>query len=282
MQIASILPPLPRLKIVDVGAMFLGDGADPYARLQKALQCDVIGFEPVGAEYEKLKAMSDPSRIYLPYFIGDGATHTFHECNFAMTSSLLEPDSALLDKFQNLGNLVQVVKTYPVETKRLDDIPEVAGADYLKVDVQGGEMLVFGGAVELLKSVLVIHTEVEFVPLYKRQPLFADIDTFLRGHGFLLHKLSSTGRTFKPLIWNNDLNSMLSQMLWGDAIYVRDFMRFDRLSPDALIKLAAILHENHGSLDLAAVALAAYDQKTGSQLHARYVQALLGAPGKQG
>ena len=26
-----------------------------------------------------------------------------------MTSSLLEPDSALLDMFQNLGNLVQVV-----------------------------------------------------------------------------------------------------------------------------------------------------------------------------
>ena len=74
---------------------------------------------------------------------------------------------------------------------------------------------------------------------------------------------------------------MLSQVLWGDAIYVRDFMRFDQLSPDALLKLAAILHENHGSLDLAAVALSAYDQKSGSQLHARYLQALLGASAKQ-
>ena len=198
-----------------------------------------------------------------------------------MTSSLLEPDSALLDKFQKLGNLVQVVKTHRVETRRLDDIAEVAGADYLKVDVQGGEMLVFGGAVELLKSVLVINTEVEFVPLYKQQPLFADIDTFLRAHGFLLHRLSFTGRTFKPLIWNNDLNSMMSQVLWGDAIYVRDFMRFDQLSAEALLKVAAILHENHGSLDLAAVALAAHDQKTGSQLHARYLQALVGASRKQ-
>ena len=99
-----------------------------------------------------------------------------------------------------------------------------------------------------------IHTEVEFVPLYKEQPLFADIDIFVRSRGFALHKLKLFGRTFKPLIANNNPYAALSQNLWGDAVYVRDFMAFDRLTPEALLKIAVICHENYESYDLAGVA----------------------------
>src|SRR6516165_10730531 len=224
LNIASVLPPLPPIRIVDVGAMSIGEAHDPYAMLMKALPCEVIGFEPVAAECEKLNRRDHAGRTYLPYFIGDGATHTFHECNFPMTSSLFEPNTPLLEKFQNLENLVRVVKTYPVETRRLDDITQAAGVDFLKIDVQGGEMLVLRGAAERLKSALVVHTEVEFVPLYKDQPLFSDIDAHLRARGFLLHRMESSGRTFKPLIRNNDVDAMMSQCLWGAAAYVRDFM----------------------------------------------------------
>jgi hypothetical protein len=49
-SIASILPLLPRLRIVDAGAMWTGPDADRYARLEKALPCEIIGFEPVAAE----------------------------------------------------------------------------------------------------------------------------------------------------------------------------------------------------------------------------------------
>ncbi len=281
LSIASILPPLPRLKIVDVGAMSFGEGEEPYARLMKAVPCDVIGFEPVVAECDKLNQDRHKGRSYLPYFIGDGAGHTFHECNFPMTSSLFAPNTPLLAKFQSLENLVQVVKTYPVETRRLDDIAETAGVDLLKIDVQGGEMLVLLGAAERLKSTLVVHTEVEFVPLYKDQPLFADIDAQLRAHGFLLHRMVVAGRTFKPLISNNDLTAMMSQLLWGDAIYVRDFMTFEMIPPMGLLKLAAILHENYGSFDLAAVALEAHDRMAGSRLHPRYVEALVRGSGER-
>jgi FkbM family methyltransferase len=273
-SIASLLPSLPRLKIVDIGAMFLGEDHDPYARLMKALPCDVIGFEPIPEECEKLNALGHKGRTYLPYFIGDGSAHTFHQCNFPMTSSLFEPNTALLAKFQNLERLTRVVKTWPAETQRLDDIAETAGVDFLKIDVQGGEILVLRGAAERLKSTLVVHTEVEFVPMYKDQPLFADIDAHMRGKGFQLHQMIVAGRTFKPLIKNNDANAMMSQWLWGDAIYVRDFMTFDQMAPAALLKLAAILHENYGSLDLAAVALEAHDKVTGSQLQPGYIQAL--------
>jgi len=278
-SIVSILPPFPRLKIVDIGAMLIGGEEEPYSKLLKAVPCDVIGFEPVTAEYDKLNQKRHEGRRDLPYFIGDGATHTFHECNFPMTSSLFEPNTPLLAKFQNLENLHRVVKTYPVETRRLDDIAETAGVDFLKIDVQGAELMVLRGAAERLKSALVVHTEVEFVPLYKDQPLFADIDAHLRSQGFLLHQINLAGRTFKPLVVNNDVNAMMSQWLWGEAVYVRDFMTFDSMPPVDLLKLAAILHESYGSFDLAALALEAHDRSSGSRLQPGYLQALVEGPG---
>lgn len=273
--IAPLLPPFPRLKITDIGAMSLGEGTEPYASLTQAVPCDVYGFEPGAGEFEKLKASAKPGHYYLPYFIGDGKTRTFYECNYTMTSSLFEPNTELLSKFQNLEELVRVQKTYPVETRRLDDIPQIAGTDLLKVDVQGAELLVFEGAAKTLDDVLVIQTEVEFVSLYKDQPLFGDIDVHLRSKGFTLHQIAPVSRVFKPLVLNNDVNAGLSQILWGDAVYVRDFMFLDRLSGETLLKLAVILHENFRSVDMAAAVLAAYDQQNGSGLQQLYLQKLM-------
>jgi FkbM family methyltransferase len=273
-NIAPLLPHLPRLKIVDVGAMSLGEGTDAYSLLASTTPCDVYGFEPGAEEFEKLKASAKPGYHYLPYFVGDGSARTFYECNFNMTSSLFEPNTALLSKFQALEEVTRVQKTYPVETKRLDDIPETEGTDFLKVDAQGAELMIFEGAPKILEKALIVHTEVQFVPLYKGVPLFGEIDIHLRSKGFSLHKLMQTGRTFKPLVFMNDINATLSQILWGDAIYVRDFMSFDGLSGEALLKIATILHENYRSVDLAAVALASYDRQHGTALQPDYLKKL--------
>ncbi len=271
--IKDILPAFPSIKIVDVGAMNVG--AEAYARLMAATSCEIVGFEPNQLECEKLKAQRRPGALYLPHFIGDGTRRTFYQCAFAATSSLFEPNTALLDRFQNLSNLVSVVGSAEVQTMRLDDIPEATGCDYLKVDVQGAELLVFQGAQQLLGNALVVETEVEFVELYKGQPLFAEIDQHLRSRGFRFHRFAHTmGRTLKPFVFNNDVNATLSQTLWGDAIYVRDFMAFEALAPDRLLKLATILHVNYVSVDLAGAALAAYDAKLGTELLARYVSAV--------
>ena len=145
---------------------------------------------------------------------------------------MFEPNEALADKFQNLGELLRVVGTRTLETRRLDDFAETTGADFLKIDVQGGELLVLQGAVERLRDVLVVHTEVEFLPLYKNQPLFADIDSLLRDQGFAFHTMIPFGRTFKPMVVNNDGSAWVRQILWADAVYVRDFMAFAELAPE--------------------------------------------------
>jgi FkbM family methyltransferase len=274
-SIASIVPALPRIKIVDVGA---ADATDPpaYAGLTGRLPCDVVGFEPGAAECERLNALNRPGHLYLPYAIGDGSQRTFYECSKQHCSSLFEPNEALAYKFQYLGEPLRVVGTRTVETKRLDDFAETAGADFLKVDVQGGELLVLQGAVERLREVLVVHTEVEFLPLYKNQPLFADVDSFLRAQGFAFHTMIPFGRTFKPMIVDNDDSAWVRQILWADAVYVRDFMAFAELASQSLLKLAAILHENCNSFDMAALALEAYDRKTGAGLQMAYLKRLSG------
>jgi len=204
--------------------------------------------------------------------IGDGSARVFYECNAPFTSSLFEPDLAMAENFEYLAECFQVVRTHEVRTKRLDDIPEMADVDFLKVDVQGAEILVFQGALECLKAALVVDVEVDFIPLYKNQPLFADVDAFLRSRGFMLHQLQHYGLTFKPKFVQHDGAATSQQTSWGDAVYVRDFPAFDGLEPPALLKLAAILHENYRSCGLAARALGAYDRKTRTDLQSAYAR----------
>lgn len=269
--ISLVLPELPKIKIIDVGAMSTGE--DAYGRLAAELPCTIVGFEPLEAECAKLNAAGSPDRLYLPYFIGDGSRRTFHECAAAYTSSLLEPNLALAAKFTGFAEKLRVIARREVQTRRLDDVHEAAGADYLKIDVQGGELMVLEGARETLRSVLVVHTEAEFAPLYQDQPLFAEVDARLRSHGFAFHKFTFIGkRPFEPLPVDVPLERMVvSQELWCDALYVRDFMAFDRLTPVQLLKLAAILHEDYASYDLAAAALGEHDRRSGADLQAQYL-----------
>ena len=81
------------------------------------------------------------------------------------------------------------------------------------------------GASKAIASAVIIECEVEFVPLYKEQPLFGDIQILLRERGFVLHKfLDIAGRSFRPANGpgGNPFTAM-SQVLWADAIFVRDF-----------------------------------------------------------
>ena len=160
----AFLPAVPIINVVDVGAMFAGDGTEPYSALRAAGLARVLGFEPVVEECERLNRRFGPPHRYLPYAIGDGTARRLHVCNESMTSSLYEPNTPLLSAFDGLAAVVRVVRELPIETHRLDDVPEAADADYLKIDVQGAELDVLRGAPRLLARAVVVHTEVEFAP----------------------------------------------------------------------------------------------------------------------
>ena len=266
-----------KIKIIDVGAMAVEGDACSYKNLLDPEISTIIGFEPNEKECGQLNYDSGNNCIYLPYFIGNGAEQVFRTCKYSMTSSFYEPNAELLEKFQNLAELHQVISRTSEQTTRLDDLEEIRGADYLKIDVQGSEVDVFSGARELLCDIVIVHTEVCFVPLYIDQPLFGDVDQALRSNGFLFHKFSSPnlcGRAFKPLFIKDKENTPISQVLWADAIYVKDFNQFDEISTDKLLKMAIILHDVYNSWDMAHLALTYYDQQAGSKL-AEYYKATL-------
>ena len=73
---------------------------------------------------------------------------------------------------------------------------------------------------------------------------------------------------------NNDIYAGLSQAFWADAVFVRDFTKFDALDERDLHKTALILHDIDGSYDLALRALMASDAKTDGKLAETYLAKL--------
>jgi FkbM family methyltransferase len=263
------------VRVVDVGAAWTGE--EPYKALFERGVTQVVGFEPDRAACDVLRAKF-PDHVFVPEFIGDGSRATFRESAAPLCSSIFEPNAPLIDHFGHLEGVAEVLSRTPVETRRLDDIPEVAGADLLKMDVQGAEAAVCRGAEKTLESVVVVHTEVNFIPIYEEQPLFAEVDQALRRAGFLFHKFFGlAGRAFQPMSFKDPV-APRGQLLWADAIYVRSFLDFAKLPAPSLLKLAAIVHACYGAADLAALALLHYDAKTGEDLWDPFVTGVTGKP----
>ena len=81
-------------------------------------------------------------------------------------TSLLEPNTSLLNNFHGFLEWSKVQERLTIPTVRFDDVKEFKNLDYLKIDIQGGELRVFCNGVSKLCDCLVIHTEVNFLPMY--------------------------------------------------------------------------------------------------------------------
>lgn len=281
-SLLDFFPEKVEISILDIGAAL---GEQPsYQPLVNAGRARIIGFEPNAVECERLNKEYGGAHRFFPYFVGDGQPATFHETNWPLTGSLYEPNSPLLGKFQNLSEIVTPVAKHAVSTVRIDDIAEIDDVDFIKIDVQGSELSIFLNALRVLSGTLFVQTEVEFVELYRGQPMFADVDTFLRDRGFQFHTFNGFGgRAFKPLVANDNINMPFRQALWADAIYARDWMRLDALDEAKLRKYAILAHDLFQSYDLAHLVLVALDSRTGGGLAPAYLKRLgkIAAPDKK-
>jgi FkbM family methyltransferase len=267
------------LYVIDIGAASMGEGTDPYAALTRQPGTHVTGFEPNAAACEARNAGAPPTHTFLPYFIGDGAKRKFHACANPLTSSLYAPNKALLDLFQRLD--LPQVGSEEVQTRRLDAVFD-GDVDYLKIDVQGAELDVIRGAAKALSRAVLVHTEVEFVPMYQDQPLFGDIDVELRRHGYLLHNfVGPFSRQMKPVVFNNDPFHAGSQLIYAEAaVYIRDMTRLAELPAHKLARLMIILHTVYGSIDFAAHVASVLGQKLGRDLVNPYIAFVSGQAAK--
>jgi FkbM family methyltransferase len=245
--IADLIRALPLadpIQVVDVGASALPtSGTPPYEPLLTHGLAHLTAFEPNAEERAKLP--QSPTRRVLPHAIGDGGPATLHLTSHAGFASTLEPDPALAAHIHSFAALMQVKARQPLQTTRLDDLPDLPRIDWLKIDIQGGEVAAFRGGAAKLSRALCVQTEVAFVPIYRNQPLWSDQDAALQALGLRFHGFASANRfpftsTPKDLYFVAKRQD-IGQWIDADAVYLRDFAQWEALPDEDLKRLFLIL-----------------------------------------
>ena len=238
-------------QVVDIGANPI-DGDPPYKKMLDQGLCFVTGFEPQKSALEELLKKKGSNERYLEYAVGDGAKHTLNICRWSGMTSFFEPDPAAFNVFELFKPNAQVIGQEKIQTQKLDDLEEIKRIDFLKIDIQGGELQVFESGRTKLKETVAVQTEVSFMTLYKNQPTLGDIDNELRRQGFVPHCFAAVKKApIAPLIVNGDPRQATNQLLEADIVYVRDFTKPDLMSDEQIKQMAMITHCCYGSVDLA-------------------------------
>jgi FkbM family methyltransferase len=183
----------------------------------------VVGFEPDREECERLNALAtEYSARYYPVALGERVgTATLYKTVDPGSSSFLEPNTALASNFE-YGQYLKLTGTVEVQLTTLDTFCEERNVypDALKIDTQGTELAILSGGPQALGRTSIVELEVEFAPLYRDQPLFADVDVFLRSRGFVLLGIRRT--YWRRLGGANSPSPLGGQLVHGDALYYHE------------------------------------------------------------
>ncbi|KHE90620.1 MAG: FkbM family methyltransferase [Candidatus Scalindua rubra] len=239
-----------KILYVDVGARW--GITEPWVHFGDII--NIIGFEPDETECKKLNAQIREKDVfikYLPIALLDGKKDaTLNITKSPGCSSLLKPNTKLLNQFPDFERF-NIVKKTQLSTNSLNSVLEenrIRDIDFIKVDTQGTELKIFQGSGQVLsKDVFGIAVEVEFAQLYEDQPLFADVDKYLRENGFTLFDLNRHRWKRENIPANMPARG---QIIFGDALYFRtdfgeDVKSISRTKGIKMIIIAAL----HGYYD---------------------------------
>jgi FkbM family methyltransferase len=207
----------------------------------------VFGFDPDIEECSRLSLRYDARSVsVVPIALaGTPGRRTLFVTQEPACSSLLRPDPHLTTTYPALA-CARLVSTVEVDTTTLDDWAaenDIQHIDYMKIDTQGTELEILTGGARILNSVRCLEVEVEFNPIYLGQPVFSDVDMFLRSQGFVLWKLtnqvhySRNGAPNQPIgddaIFYDDRQKIDhaifgGQLYWANALYIRKSVLDDR------------------------------------------------------
>lgn len=266
MTLLEKLLPAVRIVALDIGAR----GGFTTDLTPIAAAVEGFGFEPDQEECDRLNASMNTGGLralrYIPTAVGRAAEQRMLNLYRKRgCSSLLEADTAFATLFAREEYFILDGQA-PLQVERLDDAAAgfgFADAHYMKIDIQGAELEAMQSAPVLLDRLLTIRTEVEFAPLYKDQPVFADIDAVLRGKGFMLARFPQLHAWRRGTRVRGERRApgpapvSRGQLIHGDALYIR---RPETLSAesgagsDQLIRLALLCYA-YGHLDLTAAIL---------------------------
>src|SRR3984893_19422027 len=236
-EVASVLAGLldEPIVIADVGCRW------GFAATWEQLGCRsrAIRFEPDEDECERLRKryQDRPWVDIVAHALGAKAgPATLHITREPACSSVYQPLDDGGDRHPRLEPQ-RLAARQQIELVTLDDWCARAGVnrvDLIKLDTQGSELDVLRGAARTLEGVVAVQTEVEFNRMYEAQPLFGDLDRFLRDHGFMLWHLDNlshhrqrgarSGLRQRDQLFDFDVASFsrrAGQLFWADALFVR-------------------------------------------------------------
>jgi len=186
-----------------------------------------IGFEPAIDECALINSKKQNGQECFPYALSDkSGIQTLYITKSPDWSSLYEPNPEIFIQFKGLKDFYKAVDNYQVSLKSLDELIKssdnsLANADYMKLDTQGSEADILNGSQVLIStSIIGVEVEVEFIPLYKKQPLFDQIHKVMMDNGFLLFDLKRSRCIRSGFTTDIDTKG---QLIWGDALYLKDF-----------------------------------------------------------
>ena len=253
-----------KFEIIEVGAHPYGGKEELFYRLLDFFpNSKVNAFEIDETECQKLNKLSKNGVQFFPYALGyKEELRKFYETNHPMCSSLYEPDIELLKLYHNLevAYLKNISEIKTISIDKFMETEKIKTVDFIKIDIQGAELDVFKGANKCLENILSIVSEVEFIQIYKNQPLFGDVCSFLNRKDIMFHKfLGLAGRSLKPIIINNEKNYPI-QHIWSDAVFIKNIFKIPYLDNSQLLKLSVFSYL-YGSPDLTVFCLQNYDKK---------------------
>ena len=211
---------------IDVGARW--GVADRWTGLGGLIE--VYGFDPDATECARLNAKAPPNVHYIAAALGDSPrTATLHLTSEPACSSLYPAVPGLYELVPAL-TVITPAGGQAVTLVPFDDWCErnsVGPVAAMKIDTQGSELGVLQGAQSALASVQLLEIEVEFNPIYEGQPLFADVDAFLRARGFVLWQIRNLVH-YSPAALQGS-NMQTQEVSWFDSTPISSTRRAGQL-----------------------------------------------------
>ena len=213
-----------KLFLLDIGARF-GVGL-PWISA-KSENLNVMLVEPDSEEAATLN--KNHQGDVLPYALWSSETELVLNINkSAGTSSIYEPNNSFLSQFEDMGRFEAKSKV-KLKTKTIDGLintGELTDLDFMKIDVQGAELEILKGGSNYLKNNLVgLEVEVEFSPIYQDQPLFSEVEIFVRQELGL--ELWDIRKTYWKYLQDRKENACKGRLIFGDALFLRPISTLD-------------------------------------------------------
>lgn len=198
------------ITLVDIGA---ADGlASRWEKVSSLLH--YIGFEPdERSNTELYNNRFSKIEVYRQAVWEHHETLKINLTKKPQNSSYYFPNRSLIDLFPDSGRF-NIEGSIELQAIKLDDL-SLKSCDFIKIDIQGGELSVLKGAKQLLKKNMGLEIEVEFVSIYSKQPLFGEIVEFLQLHNYTFLDFVNLYR------WERDAHSGYGQCVFGDALFLK-------------------------------------------------------------